>query len=137
GIDQAVMDLFSSRRTAIGKKAAELVAAFEAKFGHEPNALERTRLAQQATLATRRAKSHQGETVAERLERWDAELRAEVAGGLADVAEQALAARDHEPAAERWTETAVLQTALAKVHERRATWTESDLTRAISDSLPD
>lgn len=137
GIDQTVIELFSSRRTAIGKKARALFAEFETKFGREPNALEQKKLKQQATLATRRAKSHDGETVAERLERWDRELRAEVAGGLADVAEQALAARDDEPAAEEWTETAVLQAALAKVHETRAAWNESDLMWAISDSLPD
>ncbi|GAB3751246.1 MobF family relaxase [Microlunatus parietis] len=138
GIDQSVMDLFSSRKTAIGKKAGELVAAFESKFGRAPNALELNRLKQQATLATRRAKSHDGETVAERLDRWDQQLRAEVAGGLATVADQALAARTEQPpGGGEWTETAVLQAALARVHETRASWNESDLTRAISDSLPD
>lgn len=138
GIDQPVMDLFSSRRHAITKRTAELVSEFEHRFGREPNGLERTRLAQQATLATRRTKSHDGEPVAERLGRWDAELRAEVAGGLAQVADQALAARSADaPVAGEWTETAVLQTALARVHESRAVWTASDLTRAISDSLPD
>lgn len=138
GIDQPVMDLFSSRRHAISKHTAQLVAEFEQRLGREPNGLERTRLAQQATLATRHTKSHDGETVSERLDRWDSQLRAEVAGGLAQVADQALAARtDDAPAAGEWTETAVLQTALARVHESRAVWSASDLTRAISDSLPD
>ncbi len=137
GIDPSVMALFSSRRTAIGKKARALFAEFETKFGREPNALEQKNLKQQATLATRPAKSHDGETVGERLERWDRQLRAEVAGGLAEVAEGALAARDDAPAGEAWTETAVLQAALAKVHETRAAWNRSDLTWAISDSLPD
>ena len=34
-----------------------------------------------ATFATRSAKSHDGETVEERLERWDTHLRAQVRGG--------------------------------------------------------
>ncbi len=137
GIDPAVMELFSSRSTAIGKKARALFDEFETKFGRLPNALEQNRLKQQATLATRRAKSHDGETVGERLDRWDQQLRAEVAGGLAEVADQALAAREDAPTAEEWTETAILQAALAKVHESRAAWNRADLTRAICDSLPD
>ena len=90
GIDQKVMDLFSSRRRAITAKTKTLVAAFEAQFGRAPNSLELDRLQRSATFATRNAKSHQGETVAERLDRWDAELRAEVRGGLAQVAADVL-----------------------------------------------
>jgi conjugative relaxase-like TrwC/TraI family protein len=86
GISPQVMELFSSRRRAITKKTASLVQAFETRFGREPNSLELDRLQRQATFATRKAKSHDGETVEERLERWDSELRTEVAGGLAEVA---------------------------------------------------
>ena len=96
GIDQAVMDLFSSRRRAITKKTARLVAEFETKFGREPNSLELDRLQRTATLATRKAKSHDGETVAQRLERWDAQLRAEVRGGLGKVAHDVLALRQRQ-----------------------------------------
>jgi conjugative relaxase-like TrwC/TraI family protein len=70
GIEQGVMDLFSSRRRAITRKTQTLVTAFETKFGREPNALELDRLQRSATFATRNAKSHDGETVEERLERW-------------------------------------------------------------------
>ena len=72
GVDQKVNDLFSSRRRAITAKTKTLVAAFETQFGRTPNALELDRLQRSATFATRNAKSHQGETVAERLDRWDA-----------------------------------------------------------------
>src|SRR5207245_936528 len=58
GVPQEVNDLLSARRRAITPKQAELVAAFEAKFGREPTRLQRSRLALQATLATRNAKSH-------------------------------------------------------------------------------
>ena len=53
GIDQKVMDLFSSRRRAITAKTKTLVAAFEAQFGRAPNSLELDRLQRSATFATR------------------------------------------------------------------------------------
>ena len=137
GMDQRAMELFSSRRRAVTKKTATLVEAFEARFGREPNSLELDRLQRQATLATRKAKSHDGESTEARLERWDRELRAEVADGLAGVARGVLAL-DHgprEPA--RWSPAEVLKTALADVQSKKAGWTAPDLTRAISDALPD
>jgi hypothetical protein len=58
GIDQKVMDLFSSRRRAITAKTKTLVAAFEAQFRRAPNSLELDRLQRSATFATRHAKAH-------------------------------------------------------------------------------
>ncbi|HEY3483368.1 MAG TPA: MobF family relaxase, partial [Streptomyces sp.] len=137
GIDARVMDLFSSRRRAVTKKTAGLVQQFEARFGREPNALELDRLQRQATFATRKAKSHDGETVEERLARWDAELRAEVADGLAGVARDVLKLAHGPRPATEWSPEEVLKTAMADVQSRKAGWTAPDLTRAISDALPD
>ncbi|MFF4598126.1 MobF family relaxase [Amycolatopsis sp. NPDC001319] len=137
GIDQRVMDLFASRRRAITKKTTALVEQFESRFGREPNSLELDRLQRQATFATRKAKSHDGETTEARLERWDRELRAEVADGLAGVARDVLNLT-HEPReAVSWSPEAVLKTALADVQATKSGWTAPDLTRAISDALPD
>ncbi|PWV82443.1 conjugative relaxase domain-containing protein, TrwC/TraI family [Prauserella marina] len=137
GISPEVMELFSSRRRAITARTRELVEAFETKFGREPNTLELDRLQRQATFATRNAKSHEGETVEARLERWDRQLRAEVAGGLAQVAKDVLhhSSEQAEPVA--WAPNEVLATALADVQSKKAGWTSPDLTRAISDALPD
>lgn len=138
GVDQRVMDLFSSRRTeAITPKLAQLVAEFETRFGREPNSLELHRLSQRATLATRPAKEHAGESAEERLDRWDRELRAEVAGGLADVAWAALKWTDRERPAQVFDPTLVARAALAEVQASRAKWTESDLIRAVDRALPD
>ncbi|TCN36853.1 conjugative relaxase-like TrwC/TraI family protein [Kribbella orskensis] len=137
GIDQAVMDLFSSRRKAITKKTAALVRAFEARMGREPNNLELAYMQQQASLATRKAKSHDGETVEQRLERWDRQLRAEVRGGLGKVARDVLALRQRQWLPGRINQAKVLETALAEVQAKHATWRSADLTRAISDALPD
>jgi conjugative relaxase-like TrwC/TraI family protein len=137
GIDQAVMDLFSSRRKAITKKTAVYVAAFEAKMGREPNNLELANIQQEASLVTRKAKSHHGETVEERLERWDRQLRAEVRGGLGKVAADVLAMRQRQWLPGRINQAKVLETALADVQSKHATWRAPDLTRAISNALPD
>ncbi|MGW4829635.1 MobF family relaxase [Amycolatopsis japonica] len=137
GMDQRAMDLFSSRRRAVTKKTASLVEAFEAKFGREPNSLELDRLQRQATFATRKAKSHDGETVEERLERWDRELRAEIAGGLEGVAREVLNLAHGPREAAQWSPDEVLKTALADVQSTKSGWTAPDLTRAISDALPD
>lgn len=137
GVPAAVMELFSSRRRAITRHTAELVETFRSKFGREPNSLELDRLQRQATFATRNAKTHDGETVEQRLERWDRQLRAEVAGGLATVADGVLKLGGDQPAAQEWSQDAVIETALADVQSRKAAWTAPDLTRAISDALPD
>jgi AAA domain-containing protein/TrwC relaxase len=137
GVPKHVVDLFSARRRAITAKAAGLVRSFSARFGREPNALELDRLQRQATFATRRAKSHDGESVEQRLERWDRELRAEVAGGLAEVAAGVLDLRQADQPAAEWSAAAIIETALATVQETKAAWTEGDLMRALSDALPD
>ena len=133
------MDLFSSRRRAITAKAAELVAAFEARFGRAPNALELDRLQRQATfadpageVATTARPARSCSTGGTR------ELRADVAGGLAEVAARRArrrAASSRRPQA--WSPQAVIETALADVQQRKAAWTRADLTRAINDALPD
>ena len=74
GVDQKVNDLFSSRRRAITAKTKTLVAAFEAQFDGPPTRRVGPVTAQR-DLRHLNAKSHQGETVADRLDRWDAELR--------------------------------------------------------------
>ena len=137
GIDQAVMELFSSRRRAITRKTQTLVRAFETRFGRSPNSLELDRRQRQATFASRRAKSHDGESVEQRLERWDAQLRAEVAGGLRQVADDVLARVGERSRGERWKTREVIEEALAEVQETKAAWTAPDLTRAISNALPD
>jgi hypothetical protein len=137
GVGQHVMDLISTRRRKLTAKAEELVAAFEQRTGRAPNGLERERLMQKATLLTRRAKAHTGESREEMLDRVDRTLRAEVAGGLAEVAHTVLNARGHELHAQEWSPREVIELALADVQQRKAGWTRADLTAAIERALPD
>jgi hypothetical protein len=134
--EQDVRDLFSSRRHAITAKAEQLVAAFTAKFSREPSPLEHNRLSQQATLATRKAKSHDGETLGDRLDRWARECHAAVATSLAQIGRDVLdLAQRADPPAE-WSERDVIERALTAVARGQQSWTRSDLMRAISDELP-
>ena len=136
GVRQDVMDLFSSRTWAITAKAEKLIAAFREQFRREPSPLERSRLSQRATLVTRKAKSHDGETLAGRLDRWQRETLRLVVGGLSQVARDVFErAQQAEPAAP-WSERDVILCALAEVGKSRASWSRSDLTRAISKALP-
>jgi conjugative relaxase-like TrwC/TraI family protein len=59
GIPDHLISLFSTRATAIDSAAAELLTAFEAAYGRAPDRVETIRLRQQATLATRPAKTYQ------------------------------------------------------------------------------
>jgi conjugative relaxase-like TrwC/TraI family protein len=137
GIDQAVNDLFSSRRRTISPKAQEYVAAFEQRYGREPTALELDRLHRQATMRTRPRKSHDGETLEQRLDRWEAQIQAELSIGLDKVAHDVLALADREPAAQTFDPGAVMQIALADVQAKKASWRKADLARAVNDALPD
>jgi conjugative relaxase-like TrwC/TraI family protein len=137
GVSQEAMDLISSRRRAVTAKAEELIAAYEATTGRAANGLVRDRLQRQATFATRRAKSHDGESREQVLARVDAQIRAEIGGGLAGVARAALAARAHATSPHRWSPQAVIETALEEVQASKAGWTESDLIRALNNALPD
>jgi conjugative relaxase-like TrwC/TraI family protein len=138
GIDQAVMDLFSERAGHINRTLAGRVSEFERAHGRAPNALELSRMRQQAALGTRRAKTSAGETAADRLDRWDAELRAEVAGGLSAVAEQVREQGQarRRPAAERFSPVGVIAEAVDACQSKRAAFSRSELERQITLRLP-
>lgn len=137
GVDQRVMDLFSTRRRKITKAAEKLVTKFRERYNRDPNALELDRLQRTATFATRAAKSHDGETDEQRLDRWDAQLRAEVADGLAGVARDVLGHATGTAPADQFSPVAVIQEAMAEVQTTKAAWTRADLIRAIGAALPD
>jgi hypothetical protein len=136
GVDQEKCKLLSSRRRAIAPRAAELIAALEARHGRAATPLERDRLAHQAMVTTRRSKTRH-ETIEERLDRVEAQIAAELGTGLGQVANEILAmaaAERAEPA--RWSPQEVIETALAALQSRQAAFSRSELTREISDTLP-
>lgn len=134
GVAQEVMDLFSSRRRAVTAKVAELVAEYREANGREPTSAERYYISQQATLATRAGKSHDGETRAEQIARWTAQCQTILAGGLSRVAQDVLD-QQAQPAA-TWSPRDVAARALAAVSDTKQAWSRSALVRAVSDALP-
>ena len=142
GIDPVLEDLFSSRRHAITAEAEHRLTAFEATIGRPANAVERTRILQAATLVTRRAKTHVGESEAEQYARWQAEAETAIAGGLTRQAEaiaQRLAGADPgTEAAEAFSPEAVIAEALEAAHgdTGRSTLTRHELIRRLDLALP-
>jgi conjugative relaxase-like TrwC/TraI family protein len=137
GVDVELMDALSSRRRAITPKVARLVEQFEQQVGRPPNGLELTRLSQRATLSTRRAKSSDGETADERLDRWAALVQERTGQNLDDCVDAVFAAAAQAAEPEKWLPEAVISTALAEVQAGRAGWRKADLMAAVDRALPD
>lgn len=73
GVDDELIEAFSTRRRAITGRLAELVAAYEAKYGLPPAPAVVSAMAQDATLTTRARKREIGG--AEALEHWERTAR--------------------------------------------------------------
>ena len=136
GVRPEVCDTFSTRTHAVTPKTAELIARFRERFGREPSALERSRLRQQATLATRPSKSHNGLTEEQRLDQWEARTRAAMLGSLSEVAQHVLDLGQQSGPAADWSEQDVIERALAGVAATKQAWTRWDLARYVADALP-
>jgi hypothetical protein len=117
GVEQDERDLFSSRRQAITPAAEKLIQAYRDATGGEPPGLVRHQLYQQATLATRARKSHDGETRDGQMNRWAAKAQTGLGRDLADIAHRVFS-QAPAPAA-TWSEKDVLERALAAVAESR------------------
>jgi conjugative relaxase-like TrwC/TraI family protein len=137
GVARELIEAVSSRDRAIGPKVAELAAHYEAVNGRAPKGKALDRLNRQASNKTRPAKSHTGETQEEFLRRVDRESFAATGGDLATVAETVVALAGKPVEAQTWSPTAVIETAIAAVQDRKTKWTEADLAREINNALPD
>ncbi len=135
GITIEEMQLFSKRSTNLNKRLQAEVTAFTELLGREPSAIELDRLRRESSLATRKSKSPVGESHGERLERWAAECRAKIAGGLAGIAAR-FGHTAPAPAAEKFSPSGVIAEALAACQVSRAAFSRSELERQIILALP-
>lgn len=137
-VSQRVADLFSSRRQAVTGRLAELVTEMEQKLGRQLTRREYQRLRKATVLTTRGRKLAEGESWEEMLDRWQAELSAEVGSGLAPISAAVMHAMEN--AATRlpaeWSPEAVKAAAVAAVSRERAAWQRDDLMREIERQLP-
>lgn len=138
GVTEAHRDLFSSRRSVITGELAKAVEKAEEAYGRELTGREVWRLAQQVTLNSRDAKTHEGESEDELYERWQREASIEVGEGLGPLAVtfRELAERGQAVEAETFSESDVVSRAVAACAAKRSAWRSSDLVREIEARLP-
>jgi conjugative relaxase-like TrwC/TraI family protein len=137
GIDEAVRDQFSARRRAITEGVAELARAYEAKYGHAPNAYVLTLISEHVTLDTRKAKPDHPPTREELLGRWEGQAREVLRGGLGRVVEKVGIDSERAPTAGAFDPDLVIDQAIWEVQQTRAAWTRHDLIAALNRQLPD
>jgi hypothetical protein len=137
GIAQELLELSSSRTRAISPKVAELVADYEAVNGRAPKGLALARLTREAAEKTRPAKSLTGQAREEFLRRVDQESFTTTGTGLAKVAQDVVALAEQPLTAQPWSQTGVMQTAIAAAQTKKSGWTEADLTQELNNELPD
>jgi hypothetical protein len=136
GVDAELVDQFSKRSHDIDPRTEQLADEFRERYGREPSLHDWTRLAQQATLETRAPKSHTAEDHLTRMDRWEAETQARVGHDLATTAETVLAAGAEPREVSTFSPSAVGKQALAELGQKRSTFREADVTRAVDLQLP-
>ncbi len=132
GVDDELIEAFSSRRRAITATVEQLAAAYRDGYGVDAPPAVQSAMAQTAWAKTRQPK-HELDP-GEALERWEATAR-QHGRRLARLPEQVLAraSRPSEPGGEAGT----LERLLARLAgSGRATFTRHDLLRAALDVLP-
>ena len=132
GLDPRLLSFWSSRRTPIDARRAELASRFQADHGRPPTPVEALKLAQRATLETRQAK-HEPRSRSEQRQVWRDQAQ-QVLGGPRKL--QAMLAGVHQPAAASpqpcpdvtpvWVGQAA-QRVVETVQGGRATWREAHL----------
>jgi conjugative relaxase-like TrwC/TraI family protein len=128
---------YSTRRQQVTAAVAPMVEAAQTKLGRELTDVELYRLSRQATLATRAAKTHGGETSDEMLDRWYADLVSSTGRTLDSVARTALdAVRAGPVPAQEWSPSSVLAEAVAACAQRSSTWRRANLINEIELRLP-
>ncbi len=137
GVEVELRDQMSKRRADITPKTEELAEMFRARFGREPSLHDWSRLAQDATLATRKPKEYASESDTARMDRWEAETREATSAGLAATAVAVLAAGAVERPVPTFVPTDVQLRAIAALEQTaRPIWREADVTRALNRALP-
>lgn len=111
-VPEALVEQFSSRRTSIKGRLAELVAEYKAQHGHMPTRHVTMRLAQQATLETRQTKAHM--PLAQRMQQWRSATPARWT--IESV-------RSHNIRVPQIDDQALAQRVISALEVRRSTWT--------------
>ncbi len=123
GVPSALNEQWSSRRTAILVRQAQLASAFQRDHHRPPTPVEALKLAQQATLETRDAK-HEPRSVTQQRRTWWAEARAVLGEqGIAEMV-ATVTSQGRTPTTrvtEEWIDATAMEI-VSTVEMARATW---------------
>lgn len=126
GIPLTMIDHYSSRRTALEARYAELVRGYRREHGYDPSRKAAYQLARQATLETRQGKK-QPRSLAAMRETWHASLLATFGPAGARAITDSVPARPQTISAETLDIGALAAKVTATVEESRSTWTRWNL----------
>jgi conjugative relaxase-like TrwC/TraI family protein len=132
GVDDELIEAFSSRRRAITATVEQLAAAYRDKYGADAPPAVLSAMAQTAWAKTRQRKRDLDP--GEALEQWEATARRH-GRQLARLPEQVLA-RAPRPSAPATEDEAVTRLLARLADSGRATFTRHDMLRAALDALP-
>ncbi|WP_051366897.1 MobF family relaxase [Hamadaea tsunoensis] len=135
GVSVPARRLFSRRRRDVTTAVKDLVARFEQRRSRPPNALELSQLAREASKATRAPKKRHKESLTDRLDRWERQLRSTVDESLAQIAAE-VPDRVDELQPDAFSPAEVIAQAVEQVQATKASWTRFDLIRALNSHLP-
>ncbi|HEV2347019.1 MAG TPA: MobF family relaxase [Actinocrinis sp.] len=126
GIPLTMIDHYSSRRTALEARYAELVRTYRREHGYDPSRKAAYQLARQATLETRQHKK-QPRSLAAMRGTWHASLLATFGPAGVRAITDAVPARPQTIGAETLNIGALAAKVTATVEESRSTWTRWNL----------
>ncbi|MFI6541438.1 MobF family relaxase [Nonomuraea sp. NPDC050547] len=145
GVDQEVIDAFSSRRVQVTEDLQRRIEDYEAAHGRKPSARALFKMAQDATKATKagKPKLEAAPTRAQELAEWERRTTEQEIGQLTQIPAQVLGRRDPVKAfgdAEHLAEMdmgRVIAAAVQEAQNERHTFTRFELVRYLSRHLPD
>lgn len=126
GIPLTIIDHYSSRRTALEARYAELVRTYRREHGYDPSRKTAYQLARQATLETRQGKK-QPRSLAAMRESWNVALLASFGRAGARAITDAVPARPQTGSTQTLDIGALAAKVTATVEESRSTWTRWNL----------
>jgi conjugative relaxase-like TrwC/TraI family protein len=131
GISDEQRAMVSTRREQVVNRVAEMVTAYQERWGRQPTAYDLTVMHQEATKETRAPKQQM--SADELKQHWS--RHAEMLRKAVRSAEEAAAEVARKPAAALDRNT-ITRAAVHQLQQARASWTRSDLMLAIKQQLP-
>ncbi|MEV6527759.1 MobF family relaxase, partial [Longispora sp. NPDC051575] len=143
GSTEAQRAAFSTRKGEVDKDYNDWAAAYEARRGHEPGRYLRAMMREQFVLASRDRKAEVGATTSELAARYEAAAMERLGQSLGEaVAMMENAGREADRkllatgGPQRLDSPGIIAQAVARVQEKKTTWTAADLRSELGMVVP-